>query len=303
MRKVIIAGGTGFLGKILTSHFVKIGVHVVVLTRQHQLDEELVRYVKWDGKSLGPWTDVLNEADALINLTGKSVDCRYTEQNKQLIYDSRLDATYVLGLALGRCQSPPKVWINAASATIYRHAEDREMDEETGELGTGFSVDVCKKWEQAFFESRTPGIRKVALRIAIALGRQGGALEPLKRLVKCGLGGSQGNGRQYFSWIHEDDFTRSVMWVIGNESANGIYNVSAPRPVPNSEFMSRLRSAMGGPLGLPSPRWMLSLGAMLIQTEPELILKSRRVVPRRLKQEGFEFRYSTVQEAIEDLVE
>ncbi|MEQ8469835.1 MAG: TIGR01777 family oxidoreductase [Marinoscillum sp.] len=302
MKRIVIAGGTGFIGKILTKHFTSQGTEVVILTRRHQVDRDLVRYEKWDGKSAGAWQNVLNGAESLINLNGKSVDCRYSEANKQAIYDSRIDATYILGEALKGCKHPPAVWINAASATIYRHAEDRDMDEATGELGTGFSVDVCKKWERTFFETDTPDVRKVALRIAITLGKRGGALEPLKRLVHFGLGGKQGNGRQYFSWIHESDVAAIVEWVLGNDQAAGVYNVAAPHPVPNKLFMQLLRREMKVPFGLPSPEWLLNLGALLIRTEPELILKSRRVVPGRLLNEGYVFNYKRIESAFKSLV-
>lgn len=302
MNKIIIAGGTGFLGQLLSENFLKQDFEVVVLTRKHAKDQHGVRYVKWNGKSLGYWTQELENANALINLNGKSVDCRYSEANKQAIYDTRIEATYVLGEAIRNCQNPPKLWINASSATIYRHAEDREMDEYTGELGEGFSVDVCKKWEKSFFDCSLPNVRQAALRIAIVLGRKEGALVPLKRLVKLGMGGKQGNGNQYFSWVHEQDFVDVVNWVIQNESATGVYNLAAPNPVPNVMFMKQLRKALKVPFGLPAPKWLLKIGAWIIRTEAELILKSRRVVPARLQKEGFSFQYRYISEAFKSLL-
>ena len=299
--KIIIAGGSGFLGKVLSSHFVKKGYQVVVLTRQHQLDTEKVRYEKWDGRSLGPWARQLEGADALINLTGKSVDCRYTEPNKQLIYDSRIDATNVLGQAIERLSAPPPIWINASSATIYRHSLEKAMDEASGELGKGFSVDVCKKWERTFFESKTE-IRKVALRIAIVLGKEDGALKPLKDLARIGMGGKQGNGNQFFSWIHEEDFCNVVDFVIHDESLEGVLNVAAPAPITNKSIMKAIRRSIGVPFGFPLPKWILEIGALLIKTETELILKSRRVVPKRLLDLGFTFRYPEVHLALQDLI-
>ncbi|MEQ8808864.1 MAG: TIGR01777 family oxidoreductase, partial [Imperialibacter sp.] len=233
------------------------------------------------------------------NLNGKSVDCRYNEKNKQLIYDTRIEATDVLGQALRQLKNPPRVWINAASATIYRHALDRDMDEETGEIGHGFSVDVCRKWEQTFFGAEAPGTRKVALRTAIVLGREGGALQPLKNLAKIGFGGPQGKGNQYFSWLHENDFARIVDYVIENDSLSGVYNAAAPHPLTNREVMKALRKAANRPVGLPMPEWLLHFGAWLINTETELILKSRRVVPGRLLESGFKFQHSTIEEALE----
>lgn len=303
MKHIVIAGATGFIGKILTRYFTSQGTEVVVLSRRHQVDRDLVRFEKWDGKSLGAWVRCLEDAEALINLTGKSVDCRYNEKNKQDIYDSRIDATYILGVAIQRCVKLPRLWINASSATIYRHAEDREMDETTGETGVGFSVDVCKKWERVFFESGTPEIRKVALRIAITLGKDGGALQPMCKLVRLGLGGKQGSGKQYFSWVHESDVSGVVQWLIENDRASGVYNVSAPGPIKNSGFMNALRAVLKVRMGVPLPKWMLTPGAWVINTEPELILKSRRVVPARLIHEGYQFRYTTVDLALRNIYE
>lgn len=301
MKKLIIAGGSGYLGRALSAYFQKQGYAIVVLTRHHRLDQQGIRYVKWDGKSLGYWIQELEGATALINLNGKSVDCRYTDANKQLIYDTRIDATHALGEAIRTLKHPPKVWINAASATIYRHAEDRDMDEETGELGSGFSVDVCKKWEAAFASKECPDTRKVILRIAIVLGKHGGALQPLKSLAKLGIGGKQGNGSQYFSWIHEADFSGIVDHVITNDNAEGVYNVSAPNPITNKEIMKEIRNAIKMPFGLPIPTWLLTFGAILIKTETELILKSRRVVPRRLLSEGYGFQFPQIHDALRDI--
>ncbi len=301
MQKIVIAGGSGFLGDVLTNYFAEKGCKVVVLSRKHRLNTPAVEYYKWDARTLGYWTPQLEGAVALINLNGKSVDCRYNEKNKQLIYDTRLESTYILGEAIKRLKNPPKVWVNAASATIYRHAMDRDMDEETGEIGNGFSVDVCKKWEQMFLELQTPSTRKVALRTGIVLGKNGGALQPLKNLVRSGLGGPQGAGCQYFSWIHETDFARIVNYAIENENIEGIYNATAPKPVTNREVMSAIRKALHISFGVPLPTWLLHLGASLINTEPELILKSRRVVPGRLLKHNFSFRYQTIDEAIENL--
>lgn len=302
MKKIVIAGGTGFLGQLLTEYFENLGFKIIILSRSHRVDKSNVTYVKWDGKSRGYWTKYLEGATALINLNGKSVDCRYHEVNKQLIYDTRIESTYILGEALKSLDLPPAVWINASSATIYRHAVDRVMDEETGELGTGFSVDVCKKWEQVFFNSESTSIRKVALRIAIVLGRSGGALQPLKQLARLGFGGRQGSGKQYFSWIHQSDFCRIVEFIINNQEMRGFYNVAAPDPIPNYQIMKHIRNLMRMPIGLSMPEWMLKIGAFLIRTETELILKSRRVVPGRLILEGYKFVYPCIKETMKDLL-
>lgn len=290
MKKVVIAGGTGFLGSCLLDHWKNTKTVIYVLSRKHHEDGENVHYVKWDAQNIGPWVAVLEGADVLINLNGKSVDCRYTEKNKQLIYDTRLDATQVLGRAIKACANPPALWINAASATIYRHAEDRDMDEATGEIGIGFSVDVCKKWEAAFAAFSLPHTRKIAFRIGIVLGENGGPLQPLLQLARIGFGGKQGNGKQFFSWIHTDDFVRAFDFAIAHKNMQGVYNLSGPAPIPNKEMMKQIRHLAKVPFGIPLPTWLLKIGAVFIRTETELILKSRRVVPSRLLQEGFEFK-------------
>jgi uncharacterized protein len=299
--KIVIAGGTGFLGSCLVKHYTKMGAKVLILTRGKSRASENIQYVNWNGKNSGTWCEVLEGTDVLINLNGKSVDCRYTEENKKLIYSTRLDATAALGSAVQNCSDPPKLWMNAASATIYRHSLDKEMDESTGEIGTGFSVDVCQKWESTFNSFETPRTRKVLIRTGIVLGREGGPLKPLKMLAKFGLGGKQGPGNQYFSWLHEKDFAGIVDFIIANDSISGAYNVTAPTPVPNSQIMFSLRQVLGVPFGLPLPRWLLEFGAVLIRTEPELVLKSRRVVPKRLLQAGYKFQFENVENALEDL--
>lgn len=301
MKKIIIAGGSGFLGKVLSDHFIGRGYSIVVLTRQHQLDGENISYEKWDGRTLGKWVAQLEGATALINLTGKSVDCRYSEQNKQLIYDSRIDSTYILGKAIDQLGNPPPVWINSSSATIYRHTLDKAMDEKSGDIGDGFSVDVCKKWERTFFEANDR-VRKVALRIAIVLGKTGGALQPIKSLARVGLGGKQGKGNQFFSWIHEEDFCRVVDHILNDESVDGVLNVSSPNPVTNKSIMKAVRKAVGVRLAIPTPRWILAFGAMVIRTETELILKSRKVAPKRLLDIGFSFKYPEIQAAVRSLM-
>ncbi|GAB5558060.1 MAG: TIGR01777 family oxidoreductase [Schleiferiaceae bacterium] len=299
---IVIAGGTGFLGQLLAQHFSKMGYLIVILSRHNHLDEKGIRYVQWDGKTLGPWTRELEGAQALINMNGRSVDCRYTPENKEAIYRTRIHSTHALGQAIEGLDNPPTVWLNSSSATIYRHAEDRPMDEFTGEYGHGFSVDVCKKWERAFWEAHCPNTRKIALRTAIVFGKNGGALNPLKTLAKWGLGGKQGSGKQFVSWVHEEDFVRAVEFAIHTETLTGPVNVASPNPLPNAEFMAHLRKAVGHYCGLPSPKWMLEIGARIIDTETELILKSRRVVPAVLTQAGFEFAFTEIPQALSDLL-
>jgi uncharacterized protein (TIGR01777 family) len=299
--KMIIAGGTGFLGSALIKYF-RDTYQIYVLTRGISCVKDSIRYLHWDGRTLAEWTQAIDGSDILINLNGKSVDCRYTEENKKLIYSTRLDATSVLGDAIQQATVPPRVWINAASATIYRHSLDKEMDEYSGEIGSGFSVDVCLKWEAAFNKTETPNTRKVIIRTGIVFGKEGGPLKPLKTLAQLGLGGRHGTGDQFFSWLHEDDFVRIVEFLLKNENASGVYNVTSPSPIPNESVMKSLRKGIKVPFGLPQPKWLLEFGARLIGTETELILKSRRVVPRRLLREGYKFNYDNIATAMQDLL-
>jgi uncharacterized protein len=241
----------------------------------------------WDGKTLGEWASALAGAEVLINLAGRSVNCRYNETNKKEILDSRINATRVLGEAIAGANHPPKVWLNSSTATIYRHAEDRPMDDETGEIGSGFSVDVAKAWEKTFFDAPTPATRKVALRTAMVLGKHGGVLPVLTNLARYGLGGQMASGRQYISWTHEQDVYRAIEFLIAGDF-EGTFNVSAPNPVQNKTFMLLLRKQVKQPLGLASTKWMLGLGAVFLKTETELILKSRWVIPSRLEKAGFQ---------------
>lgn len=300
-NKIILAGGSGFMGTILSNYYKSKSKEIIILTRGRERTEGNVRYLTWDGKEPGPWLTEIEDAELLVNLTGKSVNCRYNEKNKQEIFDSRTDSTEALGIALNSISNPPPVWINCASATIYRHAEDRPMDEYKGETGEGFSVEVCKKWEKAFNEIEIPGVRKVIIRTAIVFGKDDGVLKRLVNLAKLRLGGKMGNGMQYVSWIHEDDFARAVEWLQCNKNLSGVFNLSAPNPVRNYKMMEILRKALKIPFGLPSPKWLLEIGAKLIGTETELILKSRWVLPTRLLETGFRFEYENFKKAAENL--
>ncbi len=289
MKKIVIAGGTGFIGQYLRQKFMDQGYDVLTISRGRQ-------HVNWEDTS--SMIAALEGAALLINLAGKSVDCRYTESNRSLILSSRVDTTRKLQQAVDQCGVPPKVWVNSSTATIYRHAEDRAMGEASGEIGTGFSVDVARAWEGAFFEKGDGNTRKVALRIAIVLGRGGGALEPMIKLVRFGLGGVQGSGRQMFSWLHIEDLFRIIEYVKSNEGLQGVYNCSAPNPVSNATFMQELRGILKPPFHLSSPKLLLQAGALLINTETELILKSRWVIPKGLLEAGFVFKYPIVHEAL-----
>lgn len=301
-KKIVLAGGSGFMGQVLAQHFQIQGYQVIVLSRKPAADNEYGTSELWDSKTLAGWKRQLEGADVLINLAGRSVDCRYNEQNKAEIINSRVDSTRVLGEAIHACQQPPKLWIQASSATIYRHAEDRQMDEETGELGEGFSVDVCRQWEATFHAAYTPKTRKVLLRTALVLGRSGGVLPKLLMLARLGLGGQQGNGKQMVSWIHESDVCRAMDWFISHPELSDTFNLSAPEPMHNREVMRLLRAETDTSFGLPSPKPILELGAIFLQTETELVLKSRWVIPKRLHESGFEFSFPILSAALRELL-
>ncbi|MFL9845264.1 TIGR01777 family oxidoreductase [Flavobacterium rhizosphaerae] len=302
MKKLIIAAGTGFLGNTLIKHFKNETKQIIVLTRGKNQAKDNIRYVHWDAKSITGWEHYLEGADVLINLTGKSVNCRYNDKNKAEILYSRIDSTKILAKAIQQCKHPPKHWINASTATIYRHSEDRQMDEATGETGNDFSMTVANKWESAFFGTPAPSVIKTAIRTSIVLGKDGGALPIMLKIAKCGLGGRQGNGQQFVSWVHQEDFARAVEFIINNKIANAV-NVTAPNPVHNYKFMKILRKKLGVPFGLSQPKWMLKIGAKIIGTETELILKSRNVVPARLSGQGFRFKFDTAEKALGNLLQ
>ena len=295
--KIVIPGGSGQVGRILTRHFQAQGHEVVILTR---------------ATPAADWPAALDRADVCINLAGRSVNCRYNAANRRAIFDSRIDTTRHLNRIIADLPHPPRVWLNASTATIYRHALDRPMDELTGELGGGevgapdtwnFSIDVAKGWEASFFEALTPRTRKVAMRSAITLSPgRGGIFDVLLRLVRRGLGGTQGSGHQFVSWIHETDFARAVDFLIAREDFAGPVNLASPNPLPNAEFLRVLRRAWGTRIGLPASEWLIEIGTWFMRTESELVLKSRRVVPIRLLEAGFRFQFPNWPKAAEDLV-
>jgi hypothetical protein len=307
-HRIILAGGSGFLGQTLREHFLKQGRDVVVLTRSPREAKDRPREVFWDGRTPGEWTRELDGADVLINLAGRSVDCRYHARNRRLILDSRVDSTRVLGEALARCSRPPRVWLNSSTATLYKHTFGPAWDE-TGEMGgtpearDEFSVEVARAWERAFESAPAPGTRKVTLRSAMVLGLGTNSVFPvLRRLARRGLGGPMAGGRQFVSWIHAADFCRALDWLMERDDFSGVVNVAAPHPVTNAEMMRLFRKACGVPFGLPAPHWMLELGAFFLRTETELIIKSRRVKPGRLLSAGFRFLFPEMEGALADLM-
>ncbi|HWO53858.1 MAG TPA: TIGR01777 family oxidoreductase [Paenibacillus cookii] len=292
-QKIVIAGGTGFIGTYLEQECKRRGWEVCIISRR-------AGHISWQDRE--GIREALESADLLVNLAGKSVNCRYHGKNKAEILNSRTETTTILGEAVLACEQPPELWINSSTATIYRHAEDRPMTEEAGEVGSGFSVDVATAWERSFFSFKPPLTRQAALRIAIVLGHGGGVMVPYRNLVRFGLGGIQGPGHQRFSWIHLHDVLGVILFLKEHPELSGVFNVSAPNPATNKELMRELRRAMNMPFGLPAPAWMLEIGARIIQTETELVLKSRWVVPERLMQAGYDFKYKTLGEALQEII-
>jgi uncharacterized protein (TIGR01777 family) len=302
-RLIVIAGANAFLGRYLARYLMERGDLVVGLVRKEGSAPKGVREVIWDGVTLGDWVEEVDGADVLINLAGRSVNCRYDAQHCAEILDSRTASTRILGDALALAERPPRVWINSSTLTIYRHAEDGPQDEVRGELGKGFSVEVAKAWEKAFFGARVPGsVRKVALRTSMVLAREPGTVfAVLWKLVRLGLGGRMGSGQQRVSWVHIEDFCRAVEWVMERDDFEGVANLVAPQVPTNAELMAGLRKQAGMPVGLPASRWMLEVGAWFLRTETELVLKSRWGAPRRLIEHGFSFRWPELAGALDDL--
>lgn len=309
--KIVIPGGSGQVGVILARAFHKMDHEVVVLSRK--AGTAPWRTVLWDAETLGGWTKELDGADALINLAGYTVNSRYNPATRKFIKESRVNSTQVLGEAIARASHPPPLWLQASTATIYAHRYDAPNDEATGILGGTernipdtwrFSIDVATSWEKAATESNLPHTRKVLLRSAMIMSPDpDGVFDVLLRLVRFGLGGQSGNGRQFISWIQDEDFVRSLLWLIEHPEIEGPLNLTAPNPLPNAEFMQILRAAWGMPVGLPATNWMLEIGAFVLRTETELLLKSRQVVPGRLLESGFQFEYPTWNEAARNLCE
>ncbi len=307
--KIVIPGGTGQVGNLLAHHFHSSGHAVVVLARTPQ--PAPWRVVAWDANTLGDWSAELDAADVVINLAGRNVNCRYTPENRRAIMDSRVNSTTVLGAAIATAARPPRLWLQASTATIYSHRHDAPNDDIDGQIGGQepdapakwrFSIEVAQAWERAQAAAPTPHTRKVAMRSALILSPdRGGIFDTLLTLVRLGAGGPVAGGRMYISWLHAADFIRSVEWLIEREEFTGPVNLAAPQPLPQAEFMRILRRAYGLPIGVPAAAWMTEIAAFFMQTETELILKSRRVVPRRLLESGFQFEYPEWEAAARDL--
>ncbi len=303
MKRIVIAGGAGFLGQALARHFEGRGWDAAILTRSPERPFRAGRPIAWDGCADGPWTGKLDGAEAVVNLCGRSVNCRYHRRNRERIRRSRLEPTAAIARAIAACGEPPKVWLNASSATIYQASIAEPMREDSGTLGEGFSVEVCKAWEDAFFRAEIPArVRRVALRSSMVLGHGRNSVYPvLARLARCWMGGKIGPGNQMVSWIHVDDFTRAVVHAIGDQTLSGPLNVTAPAPVPNALFMATLRQSLGIRFGLVHYRPLLAIAAWLLRTESELTQKSRFAYPAKLLERRFVFTYPFLDEALQEL--
>lgn len=310
--KIIIPGGTGQLGQVLRADFERTGDEVIVLTRKPKTGGEIF----WDGKTLDDWASEINGADVVINLAGRTVNCRYTKENLQQMMNSRVDSTRAVGEAIRLAKNPPKLWLQMSTATIYRHTVGEANDEATGVIGGNepdvpgywaYSVEIAKAWEREQELAVTPQTRKVAMRTAMVMAPRGassekGVFEVLCNMARWGLGGSIGGGKQFVSWIHYADFCKAVRFVMEHEKLSGAINFTAPGPLPQADFMRALRRATHVPIGLPATKWMAEIGAFVLRTDTELLLKSRRVVPTRLSEAGFTFQFAEWSAAAEDLV-
>jgi uncharacterized protein (TIGR01777 family) len=298
--RVVLAGGSGFLGRALAGEFARAGYEPVVLTRRPRKHSR-VRQVEWDGRTVGAWARELEGAAAVVNLAGRGVACRHTPGHRREIVESRVNSVEAVGRAVAACEEPPKVLVQAASLAVYGNP-GRRVCEEDAPAGTGFPAEVCLRWERAFDSLELPHTRKVLLRIGFVLGRDGGALPPLARLARLYLGGTVGEGHQYISWLHVRDFCRLVLWCVERPEAAGVYNATGPCPVTNAEFMCELRCALGRPWSPRTPAWLVRLGAFLLRTEPGLALEGRRCLPERLVEGHFKFLYTNLESALADLL-
>ncbi|HRI67893.1 MAG TPA: DUF1731 domain-containing protein [Polyangium sp.] len=308
--KIVLPGGSGQVGQVLARHFSNQGHDIVVLCRGDRVPSG--RTVSWDGKTLGAWASEIDGADVIINLAGRTVNCRYTPENLRQMMDSRVDSTRVVGQAIEKAAKPPKLWLQMSTATIYAHRFDAPNDEATGIIGGnepdvpgywGYSVEIATNWEKTLAEANTPNTRKVALRASMIMSPdREGIFDVMSKLVRFGLSGSAAGGKQFVSWIHDRDFIRALEFLMEHEEIAGAVNIASPGPLPYNDFMAAMRQAWGMPIGLPAMKWMLEIGAWVMRTDTELVLKSRRVVPGRLLEKGFVFDFPEWNGAVKDLV-
>ncbi|MCA1029652.1 TIGR01777 family oxidoreductase [Bacillus timonensis] len=300
-KRIVLAGGSGFLGQALAQFLKGNGYGVTVLSRGPERTENGIEFKRWNGVTLGDWQETIEGSYAVVNLTGKSVNCIYTRANREEIVSSRLDSVKVLREAIENCSNPPQAFVQAGSLAIF--GDTREVCDENSKFGEGFSVDVCKQWEEEFFQKSLPNTRQVFLRIGFVLGRDGGALEPLIKLVKLNLGGTVGSGKQYISWLHIEDLNRMVLASVEDVTFSGVYNATGPSPVTNKEFMKSLRTALGKGWTPPAPSPFVKLGAyVFLRTEPELALTGRNCMPKRLLEQGFHFHYTDLEKTLKEIV-
>ena len=296
-ERIVLAGGSGFLGRLLAQKLASRGAGVIILTRNPSPREGQIKEVFWDGRTLGPWAQHLNGARAVVNLAGRNVNCRYTPRNRREIVESRVESVKVIGEAIRRCPRPPPVLVQTGSLAIYGDPGESWCDE-SAPSGGGFPAETCLLWEQAFNQSPTRGTRRVLLRIGFVLGKSGGALKVLANLAKCGLGGRVASGRQYISWLHEIDMTRIFLEAIERDDLEGVFNATGPNPVTNAEFMRELRRALRRPWSPPIPAWAVRLGSWAMRTEACLALTGRRCAPKRLLEKRFEFSFPNLRAAL-----
>lgn len=303
MRKLILAGGSGFLGKALSDYFQSSFDDIVILSRKPPLTSGKIRYVVWDGINQGAWVKELNGAELIINLSGRSINCRFNETNKKEILESRIQSTRVIGEAIQSLTHPPKVWINFSASAFYQNAKNGPHDEYSQEEGSGFMNEVCKQWEQTFNSFQLKHTRQIIVRISMVLGKSGGVLPTLLPLVKFGLGGSAGSGAQMVSWIHLDDLCKLIEWLYMHPETNGVYHAASPNPVSNKVMMSAMRKAFGMPIGIPAPSAAVKLGAFLIGKEASLVLDSVNIIPRKALSGGFTFQFPFISDSFKNLIE
>lgn len=293
MKKVVIAGGTGFIGKYIANRFSENGYNVQIVSRSPD-------HVSWNPMEL---EEALENAELVINLTGKSINCKHNEVNKKALLDSRVEPTIWIGNAILACEKPPKLWINASAAGIYKPSIIHAATEDERNLGTDFLSELVKKWEKTFFGFTLPETRQIALRTSVVLGKNGGALKPLVSLCKFGIGGKQASGEQIFSWIHIEDYFRILLFIADYPTLSGVINCTSPYPISNKRLMRAIRTTLHVPIGIPAPEFAIRLGAKLICTEPSLLLDSSNLIPKRLLNAGFHFKFPKLKKALSDILE